>query len=590
MKTPLHLLFLLLGLAIITQSRAQTINVTAYDSLHGYCPLPVTVPISVNGSATGYDYTTDVITVEVFWGDGSSTVYNCDLFYGGTMDYFYETPTHTYTLPGVYTPMVIATGPDGTDDTTYCSSLNLSAGCVPISGYTYQDNNSNCIFDLGDDALEGVFVYVYDPIAGNTIGTAISNTSGYYEIYVLSGLSSLQIHTVSYGSTTVCPVGGLYIFSSSGAASFDFALACGSSDVDYYVHHTGVCNFGVPGGLGTLSLNAGVSACYSTTGYPATITVTLDPLVTYAGMIYGPAPSSISGGGSVLTWNTTLYGGGFFTDLDLSFNILTSTSATVLSPSCFDLSITGSSTDVYLGNNHENTCLFIGGPYDPNNKEVMPAGIGAAGNVAPETVFNYLVNFQNTGTAPAINVYIMDTLDSDLDMNTLQITGASHDMNPIFTGANIVRFDFPNINLIDSVANEPLSHGWVTYSVKAKSGLAHGTEITNTAHIYFDYNAPIVTNTTLNTIDITLGVDELTTDVLNNVLYPNPASNMFTLQFEDAVSGSIQLYDTKGTLVLAQVVNNQTAVTLSTQNLQNGFYAITMPGQVLKQNRIQIIK
>jgi PKD repeat protein len=63
-----------------------------------------------------------------------------------------------------------------------------------------------------------------------------------------------------------------------------------------------------------------------------------------------------------------------------------------------------------------------------------------------------------------------------------------------------LRFNFFNIMLPDSGADEPGSHGWVLYRISPNTGLADPTEITNTSYIVFDQNYPIITNTTLNTM------------------------------------------------------------------------------------------
>ncbi|MBK7970889.1 MAG: hypothetical protein IPK08_19305 [Bacteroidetes bacterium] len=42
-----------------------------------------------------------------------------------------------------------------------------------------------------------------------------------------------------------------------------------------------------------------------------------------------------------------------------------------------------------------------------------------------------------------------------------------------------------NINLPDSNANEPASHGFISYRIKPLSTLTAGTEFTNLAAIYF---------------------------------------------------------------------------------------------------------
>src|SRR5205085_7852700 len=61
---------------------------------------------------------------------------------------------------------------------------------------------------------------------------------------------------------------------------------------------------------------------------------------------------------------------------------------------------------------------------------------------------------------------------------------------------NMVPFLFQDILLPDSIANEPLSHGFVTYSIKPMTNLVSGTMIKNKASIFFDYNEAVVTNET----------------------------------------------------------------------------------------------
>lgn len=592
MQTPRSLILLLLVLILNTSTKAQnfvTLN-SPYLSAFSFCPLPTNVSMTISGTAFDYSGTVDVMTINVFWGDGTDTTFTNSILDSVAYDLFVNTISHNYSLPGTFSPMVIATAPDGMGDTVYTSPITLAAGCSNFNGYTYIDNNANCIYDAGDNSLPSTYVKVTDAL-GNFIASAYSDAMGHYSFTMGTSPAVYTVTAVNMSSYmgVGCPVTGEYTVSASGDHTMNFGMVCLSTNADYYIHHTGFCGYGPPGGYGEISLTSGVGACLINS-YPATITVTLDPLVTYTGtMFHGPPPTTIADGGSTLIWNTSLipssvWGSGF----NVSFETFTSTTAVVLSSTCFDLDITGPATDVFLYNNNEHTCLTIGGPYDPNNKEVLPAGIGATGNVAPETQFNYLINFQNCGTAEAINIYIMDTLDTDLDMNTFQVTGASHFMNPIING-NIVRFDFPGIHLIDSVANEPLSHGWVTYTVKAKSGLANGTTIENTGYIYFDYNAAVVTNTTLNTIDIGLGLKDIVVEE-NNALYPNPATTNFTLRLDHPVNGNLRLTDASGRIVKSIVVNESKEITVNIQDLPNGIYALSLPGVVLKQNRIQVMR
>ncbi len=54
--------------------------------------------------------------------------------------------------------------------------------------------------------------------------------------------------------------------------------------------------------------------------------------------------------------------------------------------------------------------------------------------------------------------------------------------------------------LVDSIKNEPKSHGYIVYKIKAKQNVQIGDVIKNTAAIYFDYNLPIFTNTEMTTV------------------------------------------------------------------------------------------
>lgn len=140
--------------------------------------------------------------------------------------------------------------------------------------------------------------------------------------------------------------------------------------------------------------------------------------------------------------------------------------------------------------------------FDPNDKQVQPAGHGMAGAIPVDTDWlDYTVRFQNTGTDTAITVTILDTLDLDLDETSMEVLDASHPLTHIQVDADrVAMFRFASIMLPDSNANEPASHGFVRYRMRPVAGAPHGTTITNGAAILFDWNEPVLTNTVLNTL------------------------------------------------------------------------------------------
>lgn len=138
--------------------------------------------------------------------------------------------------------------------------------------------------------------------------------------------------------------------------------------------------------------------------------------------------------------------------------------------------------------------------YDPNDKTVSPVGLGNPGYIAPDQSLEYLVRFQNTGNDTAITVMIRDQFDPDLDWSTFQFVSASHPISVWMEDDGEMVFYFENIMLPDSNVNFAASQGFVKYSISPLASLEPGTQLLNNAGIYFDYNSPVLTNYTLNTI------------------------------------------------------------------------------------------
>ena len=138
--------------------------------------------------------------------------------------------------------------------------------------------------------------------------------------------------------------------------------------------------------------------------------------------------------------------------------------------------------------------------FDPNDKQVIPQYTDA-GYILAENELEYIVRFQNTGNDTAYYVEIQDVIDDNLDLGSIELVASSHPVEMAFDYiTRMVRFKFENINLVDSLTNEVGSQGFVKYSIRPSANLPEGTQIENTAAIYFDGNAPIITNTTLNTL------------------------------------------------------------------------------------------
>ncbi|MFD2512359.1 IPT/TIG domain-containing protein [Pontibacter locisalis] len=147
-------------------------------------------------------------------------------------------------------------------------------------------------------------------------------------------------------------------------------------------------------------------------------------------------------------------------------------------------------------------CLPIIDSYDPNDKLVSPIGLTEENYTPTGIELKYKIRFQNTGTDVAYRVVVVDTLSEHLDLSTLQLGAASHSYryNVSGMGKPVITWTFDNIMLPDSTSDEPGSHGFIQFTIKPKAGLPEKTAVENFADIFFDFNSPVRTNTTVNHI------------------------------------------------------------------------------------------
>jgi uncharacterized repeat protein (TIGR01451 family) len=169
-------------------------------------------------------------------------------------------------------------------------------------------------------------------------------------------------------------------------------------------------------------------------------------------------------------------------------------------------------------------CTQNQGSFDPNDKQGFPNGVGAEHYILPGQEIEYLIRFQNTGTDTAFRVVIRDTLSQWLDPASIRVGVTSHPMQFSLLENGILKFDFQNILLPDSNTNEVASHGFVKFRIAQIPNIPLGTSVYNQAGIYFDFNAPVMTNQTWHTVDT--GFLSL---AVSGVYIPDNSLNMSTL-------------------------------------------------------------
>ena len=207
-------------------------------------------------------------------------------------------------------------------------------------------------------------------------------------------------------------------------------------------------------------------------------------------------------------------------------------------------------------------CDVIRASYDPNEKVAKPMGVSDDFFIAPNLQMEYVIHFQNMGNDTAYLVVVKDTLPAELDPTTLVSGISSHNYNHRMIDAGVVEWRFENIFLVDSATNEEESKGYVKFKINQVPNLPHGTVIQNRAGIYFDFNAPVITEYAWNTIwDSTItstpeGIVEL--EDLKVMVYPNPANETIHFTFKEEGDYTIEIRNMLGQDVRSIIANKRT--------------------------------
>jgi uncharacterized repeat protein (TIGR01451 family) len=457
-----------------------------------------------------------------------------------------------------------------------CNSINTN-GCPSASGIlgkVYNENINNCILDTNDIMLPNIKVNFFNPI-NSIFGLTYTLPNGVFNFPSNTGTQMVIVDTLNKPYQANCSYPGIdstivTTVSNPLASNVNFDIKCKPGldlNVQSVNHKDGLI---FPGQQHTLQVMVGdASQWYGlncANGNGGQVQITINGPVTYN----GPAPGALTPtvNGNVYTYTIADFG---TIDNATDFQMLFTTDTTAQSGNqvCVHTEVTPIVGDVNPSNNINDYCYIVHNSYDPNYKEVYPT------DVPPlfQDWLTYTIHFQNLGTAPAINIRLLDTLDNNLDAETFEVINYSH-YNTVTLMDGILDFRFPNILLPDSASNPNGSQGFVQYRIKPIANLPVGTQIENTAHIYFDFNPAVVTNTTVNNFTTTVGNTTLP-QASRLWLYPNPSTGIFTI----SAKANIEVYNIVGDLILSE--NNVISIDLTAA--PKGMYFVKLNGDKIEK-------
>lgn len=235
------------------------------------------------------------------------------------------------------------------------------------------------------------------------------------------------------------------------------------------------------------------------------------------------------------------------------------------------VNLTNNATDILPANNTNSLTQIVIASFDPNDKSESHGGKVEIADFNTDDYLYYTIRFQNIGTTNAVNIKIEDILDSQLDEESIRMLNASHDYMLERKGNELV-WSFNGIYLPGQAQNDIASQGYVYFKIKPKPGFTAGDMIPNHASIYFDFNTPIVTNTT-ETQFLALGTPIFN---LNSIsAYPNPSNSIVTINSNSTsvVLDTIKVTDILGKTILTSTPkSNQSVIDVSM--LTSGIYLL----------------
>jgi len=509
---------------------------------------------------------------------------------GGTPPYSYSwsngsTSSHVSGLPtGPYWAYVT----DASGCTAYSynyvgyDAADSFCFCI-IRGRVFNDNNVDCTQEPGEAGLPNMQVYC------SGVGYAYTDDSGSYSFLVPSGtytitetvdpyyhLSGCQMNNIPV--TTVADTNCVHIINFSNTVDSINDLEISSWDFTQPIAGRPYTQMTIMHNKGTVLENGPVAAA-------KTDSQLFDAAFIPAG-IYQNSPDQdyrtpYSGGlPSMAPGSSLMYLRNFNIPAYLSIGTMLNFYDTLAYIAPLDSWI----TDYDPTNNVYTLTTQVAASSPSNFKEVAPKGYGSNGVIpVSDSVLQYMIHFQNTGSTTAQNAVITDTLDNNLDWTTFR---------PIYTSApcefaqsnngKVVKFTFNNIELPASNGNAFLGSCIILYSIKLKPGLIYGDQIRNTSSVYLDNHTPVRTNTTLNTIGWPLDVAKTTyTDDFVTV-YPNPANDVVNVIIKSATGtgeATMTISDIAGHMLMnrsVRLTSQSQFIAHDVSSLKNGVYLVSL--------------
>ncbi|WP_291128377.1 DUF7619 domain-containing protein [Flavobacterium sp. UBA7682] len=424
-----------------------------------------------------------------------------------------------------------------------------------VSGETKFDFNAN-----GCDINDFPIPYQEFTITnGSETGTIISDASGNYTLNVGFGTHTITPVLENSAAFAITPANVTVNFPTQNSPlNQNFCLSAGAAIHDFDITL-------IPLSPAVSGFDANYKIVYKNTGNTIDSGMILlnFPDATLDFVAASITPTAILGG--ALSWSFANLLPFETRTINLTFNLNSPMETPPLNSNdvlSYTTSISETDAAIPYLNTHSLNQTVVNS-FDPNDK-ICLEGESLSNDFIGNYV-SYRIRFENTGTFPAQNIVVKDVIDATkFDISTLTPITGSHSFFTRITG-NTAEFIFENINL---PFDDSINDGYLVFKIKLLPSVIQGVTFSNQASIFFDYNFPIVTNTTSSVIAV-LGQNDFEADNLFTI-HPVPAKNILHIETMDNLDvKAIEIYNNLGQIVQKEIGNKQT---INVSRLAKGSY------------------
>lgn len=429
--------------------------------------------------------------------------------------------------------------------------------CGTLSGSIYADVDGDCTQDSGEPGLP-YRVLTVEP-GGHLL---LTDQLGAFNSAYFYGDYSLDAPVEGYESLCATLPVDFTLDDITPTASYDLALSpTFGPDVSAYLYMTGH----VPGFGASYMISIQNNGPYTFSNL--TVDLNYDALLSYSSSTVAPTMNDVGH----LQWNIASLGAFASQNITATLNLpgipgLLGTIVTGMA------TVTPAAPDAIPANDSWTSHRTITASFDPNDKTVQTSSQSSSSvyYLDQDEWIDYTIRFQNTGTATAYNVHLVDTISPLLNMASFGLLAASHPFQATLLEGRALHFHFPNIMLPDSGTTMAGSQGFISFRLRPLASVTPGMILSNAADIFFDFNETVRTNSAVLTMEQSTSMASTTRTTMG--VHPNPTADLIWL---DQISGMqrVELCTADGRLVQVEILNT-TNQPISVSKLPSGVYTV----------------